>query len=244
MAEASAGWSRGEGPVPAWSKKQKDVKPLRDSAQASTTDKPNPTAMTSPTGRTEPITHPGRRVALPLRLPRKILEATVNGGRFWRDSKRPVLGMDIEPRHGPKLVADNTKMPFRDLQLRRGRILPFRLAPVCGRSLCQWAATFFGRHQPGCQGLEALQSRSAAGLQRPPFILTGAGVFKNSDEGFLTITLDPIQCEVKLTDETDGGKPVHVPVTKSNIGLSLQSEEGKSKNDWIFYRAISTAASP
>jgi len=50
----------------------------------------------------------------PRKTPRRILDATVNGGRFWRDSKRPVIGIDIEPRHQPSLVADNTSMPFRD----------------------------------------------------------------------------------------------------------------------------------
>jgi len=50
----------------------------------------------------------------PRRKPRKILDATVNGGRFWKNSKRPVLGLDIDPRHRPMVVADNTKMPFRD----------------------------------------------------------------------------------------------------------------------------------
>jgi SAM-dependent methyltransferase len=50
----------------------------------------------------------------PRRRPRKILDATVNGGRFWRGSKRPVIGLDIDPRHRPAIVADNTMMPFRD----------------------------------------------------------------------------------------------------------------------------------
>jgi hypothetical protein len=50
----------------------------------------------------------------PRKEPRRILDATVNGGRFWRGSKRPVIGMDIEPSHRPNLIADNTSMPFRD----------------------------------------------------------------------------------------------------------------------------------
>jgi SAM-dependent methyltransferase len=50
----------------------------------------------------------------PRRKPKKILDSTVNGGRFWRDSRRPVIGLDIESRHRPSLVADNTAMPFRD----------------------------------------------------------------------------------------------------------------------------------
>jgi hypothetical protein len=50
----------------------------------------------------------------PRKRPQLILDATVNGGRFWRGSKRPVLGLDIEILHRPDVVADNTKMPFRD----------------------------------------------------------------------------------------------------------------------------------
>src|SRR6266702_2334657 len=50
----------------------------------------------------------------PRKQPRRILDATVNGGRFWRGSKRPVIGIDIESHHRPTFVADNTRMPFRD----------------------------------------------------------------------------------------------------------------------------------
>jgi len=50
----------------------------------------------------------------PRNKPRMILDATVNGGRFWRGSRRQVIGIDIEPHHRPALVADNTQMPFRD----------------------------------------------------------------------------------------------------------------------------------
>lgn len=50
----------------------------------------------------------------PRKKPRRILDATLNGGRFWRESKRPVLGMDIDIGHRPPIVADNSKMPFRD----------------------------------------------------------------------------------------------------------------------------------
>jgi hypothetical protein len=48
----------------------------------------------------------------PRKRPRNILDATVNGGRFWRDSKRKVIGLDIDPKHRPTVVADNTAMPF------------------------------------------------------------------------------------------------------------------------------------
>jgi SAM-dependent methyltransferase len=50
----------------------------------------------------------------PRRRPRKILDTTVNGGRFWHGSRRPVVGMDIDPRHRPNLVADNSCIPFKD----------------------------------------------------------------------------------------------------------------------------------
>lgn len=44
--------------------------------------------------------------------PRRILDATVNSGRFWANSNRPVIGIDIKEEHRPEVVADNTKMPF------------------------------------------------------------------------------------------------------------------------------------
>lgn len=49
----------------------------------------------------------------PRAAPQRILDATLNSGRFWRASRRPVLGIDIEARHRPDVVADNTRMPFR-----------------------------------------------------------------------------------------------------------------------------------
>lgn len=50
----------------------------------------------------------------PRRPPRLILDATVNAGRFWRGSTRRVIGLDIDPRHRPAVVADNTRLPFAD----------------------------------------------------------------------------------------------------------------------------------
>jgi len=50
----------------------------------------------------------------PRQTPKRILDATVNGGRFWRGSTRPVIGMDICVKHRPALVGDNTNMPFRE----------------------------------------------------------------------------------------------------------------------------------
>jgi hypothetical protein len=48
----------------------------------------------------------------PRSTPKRILDATVNGGRFWRGSHRPVVGIDIQGKHRPDVVADNTQMPF------------------------------------------------------------------------------------------------------------------------------------
>jgi hypothetical protein len=44
---------------------------------------------------------------------RRVVDVTVNLGRFWRGSKRRVLGMDIESRYSPSVVGDNMAMPFR-----------------------------------------------------------------------------------------------------------------------------------
>jgi SAM-dependent methyltransferase len=50
----------------------------------------------------------------PRKPPKLILDATINSGRFWEESSRPVIGLDIDPRHRPDVVADNTRMPFAD----------------------------------------------------------------------------------------------------------------------------------
>jgi SAM-dependent methyltransferase len=50
----------------------------------------------------------------PRTAPRLILDATVNAGRFWKGSNRPVVGLDIDPTHRPDIVADNLQMPFED----------------------------------------------------------------------------------------------------------------------------------
>jgi SAM-dependent methyltransferase len=46
--------------------------------------------------------------------PERILDATVNVGRFWEGSPRKVTGLDIDPKHRPDVVADNRQMPFCD----------------------------------------------------------------------------------------------------------------------------------
>ncbi len=48
----------------------------------------------------------------PRKPPQRILDATVNQGRFWVGSLRPVTGMDINPRYKPDVVGDNRAMPF------------------------------------------------------------------------------------------------------------------------------------
>ncbi len=48
----------------------------------------------------------------PHKRPRRILDATINGGRFWRGSTRRVVGLDIEKTHKPAIVGDNGSMPF------------------------------------------------------------------------------------------------------------------------------------
>ena len=50
----------------------------------------------------------------PRKPPERILDATVNGGRFWRGSRRKVIGLDIASVHKPSIVGDNTRMPFAD----------------------------------------------------------------------------------------------------------------------------------
>ena len=63
------------------------------------------------------------------------------------------------------------------------------------------------------------------------------GVFKNSDQQFLLITLDPVQCDMAF-HPTDGGPDAHVAITKSKIGLELQWRSDGKPDEWEFYRAI------
>jgi hypothetical protein len=49
----------------------------------------------------------------PRRKPKRILDATVNGGRFWKGSKRKIVGLDIDVKHRPLIVANNQLMPFK-----------------------------------------------------------------------------------------------------------------------------------
>jgi SAM-dependent methyltransferase len=49
----------------------------------------------------------------PRETPQRILGATINGGRFWRNSRRKVVGLDIDPKHLPAVCGDNANMPFQ-----------------------------------------------------------------------------------------------------------------------------------
>jgi SAM-dependent methyltransferase len=48
----------------------------------------------------------------PHKKPKNILDATMNSGRFWEGSSRPVTGLDIDPANKPDIVGDNRDMPF------------------------------------------------------------------------------------------------------------------------------------
>jgi SAM-dependent methyltransferase len=50
----------------------------------------------------------------PKSRPQLVLDATVNEGRFWRESQRPLIGLDIEAAFHPDVTGDNLRMPFRD----------------------------------------------------------------------------------------------------------------------------------
>lgn len=51
----------------------------------------------------------------PRARPERILDATVNSGRFWTGSKRNITGLDINPKFRPDVVADNRRQPFDDM---------------------------------------------------------------------------------------------------------------------------------
>lgn len=51
----------------------------------------------------------------PRARPERILDATLNNGRFWRGSNRPVVGLDIQGKYRPHIVGDNMLMPFREV---------------------------------------------------------------------------------------------------------------------------------
>jgi len=62
------------------------------------------------------------------------------------------------------------------------------------------------------------------------------GLFPHSTKRLLSITIEPVQCN---TQAASGRALKSIPkIWKSEIGVSIQWEEGKTKNDWVFYRAI------
>ncbi len=50
----------------------------------------------------------------PKKEPQDILDATINEGRFWRGSRRRVIGMDINAAYKPDILADNGNIPCDD----------------------------------------------------------------------------------------------------------------------------------
>jgi hypothetical protein len=44
--------------------------------------------------------------------PERILDATVNAGRFWRNSTRRVIGLDCDARCRPSVIGDHARLPF------------------------------------------------------------------------------------------------------------------------------------
>lgn len=50
----------------------------------------------------------------PKKEPKRILDATINKGRFWRGSRRKIVGMDINPAYNPDILADHADMPCDD----------------------------------------------------------------------------------------------------------------------------------
>lgn len=50
----------------------------------------------------------------PRKRPKRILDATVNVGRFWNGGRWNPVGLDINPRFRPTVLGDNLSMPFRD----------------------------------------------------------------------------------------------------------------------------------
>lgn len=46
--------------------------------------------------------------------PNVVLDATVNSGRFWRGSRRQVVGLDINPAYHPDVLGSSLQMPLRN----------------------------------------------------------------------------------------------------------------------------------
>jgi hypothetical protein len=63
------------------------------------------------------------------------------------------------------------------------------------------------------------------------------GVLSNPAKHFLTITIEPVQCNAQAVGESGVRRNV-TKIWKSETGVSIQWREGKNKNDWVFYRAM------
>ena len=57
----------------------------------------------------------------PRKRPKAILDATVNVGRFWKGSKRKIVGLDIDPKFHPDVVGDNREHLTEAVRLSLGR---------------------------------------------------------------------------------------------------------------------------
>ena len=49
----------------------------------------------------------------PKSQPEMVLDATANSKRFWRESSRPVVGMDIDPGYQPEVLGTSLCIPFK-----------------------------------------------------------------------------------------------------------------------------------
>ena len=56
----------------------------------------------------------------------------------------------------------------------------------------------------------------------------------------LTVILEPVQCNAQGNAQavSEGAPKSSHKTWKSEMGVSIQWEEGKKKNDWVFYRAM------
>lgn len=112
----------------------------------------------------------------PRRVPAAILDATVNGGRFWRESKRAVIGLDIEAQHHPTIVADNTAMPFRDESFEAIVYDPPHI-PNQGRDRSKDFNTRFGLVLRSSKENHYTFSHTFPGFTREAYrVLTGEGI--------------------------------------------------------------------
>jgi hypothetical protein len=84
--------------------------PLRDAAVEPATPTYNP--LTSIWDGTDAELLERMLEYYPPERPKLILDATMNAGRFWEGSARDVVGLDIEAKFRPHVIADNRRQPF------------------------------------------------------------------------------------------------------------------------------------